>query len=92
MLRIVEVAVRLIGPGMKIAEQIGRYDRNHAEQLRQSLPSVVLNLAEGSGSRGGNRTLRYANAGASARESWANVRVAQEAGWVRAVDPGSSRT
>ena len=86
MLRIVEVAVRLIGPGMRIVEQIKKRSRSHADQLERSLPSIALNLAEGSGMSGGNRRERYRSALGSARESLVNVRVAEAAGWVRDVD------
>ena len=45
-----------------------------------------LNIAEGSGSRGGTRRARYHNALGSARETLANLEAAEVAGYIGSVD------
>jgi four helix bundle protein len=54
--------------------------------LERSSVSVVLNLAERYGSRGGNKRLRYETALGSARETLANLDVGEAIGYVT-VDP-----
>jgi four helix bundle protein len=44
--------------------------------------SVALNVAEGAGSRGGNRRLRYENALGSARETLSNLECSEAAGYI----------
>jgi four helix bundle protein len=51
-------------------------DRDLARQMRRAASSVVLNIAEGSGSSGGTRRERYRNALGSAREVVACIDVA----------------
>ncbi len=46
-----------------------------------------LNMAEASGSRGGNRTVRYRSALGSAKETMACLDVAVALGYVESVDP-----
>jgi four helix bundle protein len=48
-----------------------------ARQMRRAASSVVLNIAEGSGSSGGTRRERYRNALGSAREVVACIEVAR---------------
>ena len=52
--------------------------------------SVVLNIAEGSGCRGGLRRIRYENALGSARETLANLEAAEAVGYIDEV-PGDLR-
>ncbi|MGH7281215.1 MAG: four helix bundle protein, partial [Polyangiaceae bacterium] len=54
--------------------RIREHDRDLGEQLRRALSSVVLNLSEGSGSRGGHRLARYSTALGSNEESRAALR------------------
>ena len=64
---------------------IDRRDPDLARQLRRAASSVVLNLAEGSGSFGRNRTARYRTALGSARETLACLDVAEAFGYVDAL-------
>jgi four helix bundle protein len=61
---------------------IERRDRDLGTQLRRAASSVVLNIAEGSGSFGGVRTQRYRTALGSARESVSCLRVAEAFGYI----------
>jgi four helix bundle protein len=77
MLRIYDVAIRMVeemGPALAAIE---RRDRDLARQMRRAASSIVLNLAEGSGSSGGTRRERYRNALGSAREVAACIDVAR---------------
>ncbi|HUH05500.1 MAG TPA: four helix bundle protein, partial [Kofleriaceae bacterium] len=60
----------------------GEFDRDQARQLRRSSSSVVLNTAEGYGSRGGTKRVRYGNALGSARETLANLEAAEAVGYL----------
>jgi four helix bundle protein len=64
---------------------IERHDGDLASQLRRAASSVVLNLAEGSGSFGRVRTQRYRTALGSARETMACLLVAERFGYVEPV-------
>jgi four helix bundle protein len=66
-------------------EAIDRRDSDLARQLRRAASSVVLNVAEGSGSFGRMRTARYRTALGSARETLACLRVAEAFGYVDAM-------
>jgi four helix bundle protein len=72
-------AVRLLAP---VVKRVRQYDRDLGEQLRRSLSSVALNLAEGRGCRGGTRLARYATAAGSLCESRAALRVAEAWGYL----------
>jgi four helix bundle protein len=61
---------------------IERNDRDLASQPRRAASSVVLNLAEGSGSFGGVRAQRYRTALGSARETMSCLLVAERFGYV----------
>lgn len=92
MLRIHKVALEMVRGVRRLGEQIARHDKDQARQLRRSSLSVVLNIAEGSGCRGGLRRVRYENALGSARETLANLEAAEALGYIDAVpDDLSSR-
>jgi four helix bundle protein len=85
MLRIHDVMLDAITEMRPLVRVIERHDRDLASQLRRAASSVVLNLAEGSGSFGGVRTQRYRTALGSAREAWSCLLVAQRFGYVEAL-------
>jgi four helix bundle protein len=64
---------------------IERRDPDLGRQLRRAASSVVLNLAEGSGSFGRVRTARYRTALGSARETLACLQTAEAFGYVEPV-------
>jgi four helix bundle protein len=77
MLRIYDVALRVLeemGPAVRAIEM---RDRDLGRQMRRAASSVVLNLAEGSGCSGGTRRERYRTALGSAREVVACLDVAR---------------
>jgi four helix bundle protein len=85
MLRIHDVMLDAITMMRPMLRGIERHDRDLASQLRRATSSVVLNLAEGSGSFGGVRTQRYRTALGSARETMACLLVAERFGYTGAV-------
>ncbi len=85
MLRIHDVMLDAITTMRPMVRAIERRDRDLASQLRRAASSVVLNLAEGSGSVGGMRTARYRTALGSAREALSCLQVAEGFGYVEAM-------
>jgi four helix bundle protein len=64
---------------------IDKRDADLVRQLRRAASSVVLNIAEGSGSFGRVRTVRYRTALGSARETLACLQTAEAFGYVEPV-------
>jgi four helix bundle protein len=85
MLRIHDVMLDAITMMRPMVRAIERHDRDLASQLRRAASSVVLNLAEGSGSSGGVRTQRYRTALGSGRETMSCLLVAERFGYIDAV-------
>lgn len=75
--------ITLIRP---LAERVCRADPDLGRQLRRAQSSIVLNVAEGSYSRGRNRAARYHTAMGSARETLACLEVAEALGAVGPLD------
>src|SRR3972149_2045212 len=72
-------AIRRLRP---VVEKVQRRDRDLADQLRRAASSVVLNVAEAQGARGGNRRLRFETALGSATEASSALEVAVAWGYV----------
>jgi len=82
MLRIYSLVLQLCRDVAVIAKAVERFDGDLARQLRRAGQSVALNLAEGSGSFGGNRRQRYFSSLGSSREVGACFDVAEAFGYV----------
>ena len=80
--QLLEQSITLIGQARPFVEAIGRKDRELESQLRRSLGSVALNVAEGFGAHAGNARLRFRTALGSLYESQAALRVAAAWGYV----------
>jgi four helix bundle protein len=79
---IIEV-LRLLRP---VVHAIEKHDRDLARQLKRASTSVLLNAAEGSGTRGGSRMERYRTALGSARETTACIDASLALGYIDHVD------
>ena len=65
-----------------VVQRIREQDAKLADQLRRAAQSVVLNIAEGRGNKGGNAELRFATACGSAKEVRAALDVASDWGYI----------
>ena len=70
-MRIYDKSLDLVESVCKLSRKVRLHDPDLARQMRKSVTSVPLNIAEGMYSRGGNRIARYENAMASAKETQA---------------------
>ena len=61
---------------------VAEHDADLGRQLRRSASSIVLNIAEGHGSRDGNSRQRFRTALGSTRETLAALEVAHAWGYV----------
>jgi four helix bundle protein len=87
MLRIYDDMLEFIAMIRPLLRAIAAQDRDLGNQLTRAAQSVVLNLAEGSGSAGGVRRARYRTALGSAREVVACLQVAERFGYVPPMPP-----
>ena len=87
MLRIDHDTVTLLSDLRSAIERIERRDRDLARQLRRAATSVVLDLAEGAGRRGGHRSERYRTALGSALEVRACLDAGLALGYVAPLPP-----
>jgi len=79
--QLLEQSITIIGQARPLIEAIGRKDRELESQLRRSLGSVALNVAEGFGAHAGNARLRFRTALGSLYESQAALQVAAAWGY-----------
>ena len=86
MLKIYGVMLQVLRDVKPALGQIEKYDSDLARQMRRAAPSVVLNLAEGSGSTGGVRRVRYKTALGSALETRACLEAAEAMGYIAGID------
>ncbi len=84
MLRIHETAIELVRDVMPMIREIEKQDPDLGRQMRRSVMSTPLNIAEGTEQPGKRRGLHYRIALGSARETWSALRAAEAAGYVRA--------
>ncbi len=82
MLRAYEDMLDVVRSMRTIVDAIEKRDSDLGRQLRRAASSVVLNVAEGSGSVGRVRTVRYRTALGSARETLACLQTAEAFGYV----------
>jgi four helix bundle protein len=87
MLRIYDVMLKVLRWLRAVIAQIEKHDTDLARQMRRAGTSVTLNVAEGSGSSGGNRRMRYRSALGSAREVMACLQSAEALGYIDEIDP-----
>ena len=85
MLRIHDDMLEVIRSMRGAVGAIDKRDPDLARQLRRAASSVVLNIAEGSGSFGRVRTVRYRTALGSARETLACLQTAEAFGYMEPV-------
>jgi len=88
MLRIHDEMLEALRAMRGVLVAIERRDADLGRQLRRAASSVVLNIAEGSGSFGRVRTARYRTALGSARETLSCLHVAEAFGYVEAMPDG----
>jgi four helix bundle protein len=86
MLRIDAVLLDLARALAPVIGELERHDADLARQCRRALGSAPRNVAEGSHSRGKNRTARYRDALGSLREVLACLEVAEALGYTHEAD------
>ena len=79
-----ELSYDVIGALQAPLARIAAADGSLADQLRRAAQSVALNLAEGSGRAGRDRTRCYRIAQGSHLEARANLRIAERSGYLAA--------
>src|SRR5262245_47759243 len=87
---VLEHAVEVISLSRPLVEAVARRDRELGSQLRRSLSSIALNLAEGLGTEAGNARLRFETARGSLYEARAALLVAVAWGYVSVESAGDA--
>jgi four helix bundle protein len=85
-MRVYQQAIEMNRKLARVARVIERPDRDLVRQLKRAASSVALNIAEGLGTQGGNRELRFRTALGSAREVQACLDVAGAWGYLADAD------
>ena len=75
-IQLLDEAGRVVALVRPIIEIVARHNRDLASQLRRALSSIALNVAEGFGTKAGNRRLRFDTARGSLYEAVAGIRIA----------------
>ncbi len=91
MLRIYGDALNVLRLLRPVMDEIGRRDSDLARQLRRCSASMVLNIAEGSYARKGNKAALYAVALGSAKETRACLDLAEALGYLGEIEQGVAR-
>ena len=86
MLRIYSVILEVVAELRPVVGRIERCDADLARQMRRAMCSVALNTAEGMGSRGKLRRVRYHSALGSMQETMACIEVGTALGYLESVD------
>ncbi len=86
MLDIYKVALELARLVAVQGGRIAQHDKDLARQMRRSMASVVLNIAEAAGCDGGTRVQRYKDALGSARETVAALELGEAIGYGAQID------
>ena len=86
MLRIYSVILEVVAELRPVVGQIERCDADLARQMRRAMCSVALNTAEGMGSRGKLRNVRYHSALGSMQETMACIEVGMALGCLNPVE------
>ena len=77
-----EVALEIIRAIRKLMDQVARYDRDLADQMRRAVSSIALNVSEGAKRAGRDRAHSFRVAAGSANEVRAGLLVAEAFGYV----------
>jgi four helix bundle protein len=85
-MRVYQQAIEMNRKLARVSGVLERHDRDLVRQLKRAASSVALNIAEGLGTQGGNRELRFRTALGSAREVQACLDVAGAWGYLGAAD------
>jgi four helix bundle protein len=80
--QVLELAIALIPELKPLVEQIAKYDRDLANQLRRSGSGIPLSISEGSRRQGKDRMHQYRIAAGSAAEARTTLAVARGWGYV----------
>lgn len=75
--QVLEVAIQLVSALKSVQDKLTTRDPALADQLRRAASSVPLNIGEGAGRQGRDRTYHYTVAAGSARELVAALRIAE---------------